>query len=163
MHRKEKILFIASVAVLTACFAVFIIWRMQKPKAVITDLSSVGNTLSQEGLTTATVPGTVLELKRRFGLLENDYPDILYFTPESFMNVEEILVVRTTDEASADRVEEAIRTSVQGWKDLFENYGTNQFGLLNDSILYRNESYVCYAAGEQAEDVMREIRAAIER
>ena len=162
-HTKAKILFFLTMFLLIAALAVFVGFRMRKPAAIDADFSVLCEALEERGLTENTVPGTTLELKRRFNLLESDYPSVLYLAPVTYMNVEEILVVEVRSSSEADAVEEAIQTSLDAQKKLFENYGVDQYGYLKDAKIYRNERYVVYAAGAKAEDVLTEIRFAIER
>lgn len=162
-HRKEKLLFLLTMALILASLAVFVGFRMQKPRAVEADLTALGAALQEQNLSENTVPGSTLELKRRFGLLESDYSGVLYFAPVTYMNVEEILVVAIRSEEEGDRVEEAMNDALDAEKQLFKHYGVDQYGYLKSAVLYRNDGYVALAVGGKAEDVMREIRSAIER
>ena len=158
-----KVLFFLTFLLLIGALALFIGLRLKKPAAVDADFQALGKALEERGLTENMIPGTPLELKRRFSLLEDAYPSVLYYEPVTYMNVEEILVVEVRSEAEGDEVREAIDRALQSQMKLFENYGVDQYGYLRDSVIYRNERYVLYAAGANAPDAVQEIRAAIER
>ena len=158
-----KILFFLTFLLLAGALAGFVAFRLKKPAPVDADFVKLSEALEERGLTENMVPGTPLELKRRFGLLEDAYPSVLYYAPVTYMNVEELLVVEIRSEAEGDEVVSSIETALDAQKQLFENYGVDQYGYLRDSIVYRNARYVLYAAGANAPDAVQEIRAAIER
>ena len=158
-----KIAFIVFLVLTAAAFTGFIVLRMQKKHAVEADLEALGAELESAGLTEYMTGGSALELKRRYGLYAEEYPALLYFAPETYMNVEEILVVRISSDRQGDAVEEAVDAERASLMDAFESYGIDQYSHLKNAVRYRNEFYVCYAAGEKAEEILAAIRRAIER
>ena len=158
-----KTLFFITFTLILAVFSVFIALRLKKPSPIDSDFQALGQALEEQGFTENMIPGTPLELKRRFGLLQDAYPSVLYYEPVTYMNVEEILVVEVRSEAEGDEVREAIGRALESQMKLFVNYGVDQYGYLRDSVIYRNERYILYAAGANAPDAVQEIRAAIER
>jgi hypothetical protein len=159
----SKLLFFVTFLFILAAFTVFIAFRMKKPVAIDADFQELARKLEEQGLTENMIPGTPLELKRRFGLLEDAYLKVLYYEPVTYMNVEEILVVEIRSEAEGDEVRESIGRALETQMKLFENYGVDQYGYLKDSVIYRNERYVLYAAGAHTPEAVREIRSVIER
>lgn len=159
---RNKIIFLLGLVVLAGGFVLFIslIWR--RPQAVEADLSSLQVALREQGLDEATQPGTDQLLKRRFELLPSAYEDLFYLAPETFMDVEELLVIRT---GAADQapIRQAMEKHLESLKNSFENYGTDQYSVLQQALIYQNDQYICYVAGHRAGEMMELVRRMIER
>ena len=78
----------------------------------------------------------------------------------TFMDVEEVLVVRAPEGAEA--AAEAMRTRLSELQKSFEDYGTFQSAMLKETQIYENGVYACYAAGEHSREIMMMIRKAVE-
>ncbi len=155
-----KASFIVLTLLFAAGFAVFSAWRMKQPQPKEADLAALGEALQGSGLLQASKPGTAQECKKNFGLSSDSYEEILYFSPATFMDVEEVLVVRAPEGAAA--AAEAVEARRSGLQKSFENYGTFQAAMLGDAVIYENGVYACYAAGEHSREIMSMIRKAIE-
>ena len=163
-NRKNKIAFLAAMAALLAAFAVFAAARLRQPRALPdTDLSALAAALEAEGLTERTVRAGEAELKRNFGLLPADCGEVLYYTSTDFMDVDEILLVRFSSAAQAEAVQKAMEARRDELLTRFRSYGTDQYSLMQNAKIYKNDGYVVYAAGHQADALMQRVRAAVER
>ena len=160
---KDKSCYIFGMLLILAALAVFIGLRLKQPKATEADLSALEAELKAAGLTKGTASGTEAMLKRNFDLLPSSWSEVLYFMPDNFMNVDEILLIRLPDGSSAESVRRAMEKRLETMKNTFENYGTDQFSLMQKAQIYANGPYVCYTAGHCAEEAMALIRSRIER
>jgi len=71
-------------------------------------------------------------LKRYYGLNINDYQEALIYVPANYMDVSEILVIKVTDPAQLDLVEEAVDTRNAMQLESFGGYGPEQVALLDN-------------------------------
>lgn len=155
-----KISFLVLTLLFAAGFAVFSLWRMKQPQPKEADFAALGEALQASGLLQASKPGTAQECKKNFGLSSDSYEEILYFSPATFMDVEEVLVVRAPE--GADAAAKAMRSRLSELQKSFENYGTFQSAMLKETQIYENGVYACYAAGEHSAEIMAMIRKAVE-
>ena len=152
--------FIILTLLFAAAFGLFAAWRMKQPRPADADLAALGDALQASGLLQSSKPGSARECRKSFGLSSDSYEEILYFSPMTFMDVEEVLVVRAPEGAEA--AAEAMRTRLSELQKSFENYGTFQSAMLKETQIYENGVYACYAAGEHSREIMMMIRKAVE-
>ncbi len=152
--------FIVLTLLFAAAFGLFAAWRMKQPRPADADLAALGDALQASGLLQSSKPGSARECRKSFGLSSDSYEEILYFSPMTFMDVEEVLVVRAPEGAEA--AAEAMRTRLSELQKSFENYGTFQSAMLKETQIYENGVYACYAAGEHSREIMMMIRKAVE-
>ena len=152
--------FIVLTLLFAAAFGLFAAWRMKQPRPADADLAALGDALQASGLLQSSKPGSARECRKTFGLSSDSYEEILYFSPMTFMDVEEVLVVRAPEGAEA--AAEAMRTRLSELQKSFENYGTFQSAMLKETQIYENGVYACYAAGEHSREIMMMIRKAVE-
>ena len=152
--------FIVLTLLFAAAFGLFAAWRMKQPRPADADLAALGDALQAAGLLQSSKPGSARECRKSFGLSSDSYEEILYFSPMTFMDVEEVLVVRAPEGAEA--AAEAMRTRLSELQKSFENYGTFQSAMLKETQIYENGVYACYAAGEHSREIMMMIRKAVE-
>ena len=152
--------FIVLTLLFAAAFGLFAAWRMKQPRPADADLAALGDALQASGLLQSSKPGSARECRKSFGLSSDSYEEILYFSPMTFMDVEEVLVVRAPEGVEA--AAEAMRTRLSELQKIFENYGTFQSAMLKETQIYENGVYACYAAGEHSREIMMMIRKAVE-
>ncbi len=155
--------FILTALLFILAFGAFIYMRMQEPKPVDADFSEIRRALEDEGLTARFEDGNELRVKNAFGLLTSDYEEFLYLYPSYYLDVEEILLVRLPEGAKAETVRNAMEERLTRQKNTFENYGTDQFSTLQNTVIYDNGTYALYSAGHEASECARLIRGMIER
>ena len=80
----------------------------------------------------------------RFGIGGDGLEGWLLYGGDTVMEVSELLIAKSPDAAALDRLEEAARGRLDGQKEAFRNYGTNQIDLLEHAILWRRGSYLFY-------------------
>lgn len=82
--------------------------------------------------------------KRLYGLNANDYEAVSLYVSGSNMEVEELLIVRLSDQSQAESVETAINSRLEKQLQSFEGYGPDQCKLLNDHILDVRGNYILF-------------------
>lgn len=70
--------------------------------------------------------------KRYYGLNMNDFEEVLIYVPANYMDVSEILIVKVSDPAQLDFVEEAVDTRIAMQLESFGGYGPEQVALLDN-------------------------------
>ena len=159
---KNKALYLLSMLLVLAAAVLFISLRLRRPHAVEADLPALGAELTAAGLTEHTVFGSEAALKRHFDLLPASFAEMLYFSPETFMDIDEILLIKTADSSQAAAIRAAMEKRIETQKKTFENYGTDQFSLMQEAVIYENERYLCFASGHHAAEALSLIRSRIE-
>ena len=120
--------FIVLTLLFAAAFGLFAAWRMKQPRPADADLAALGDALQASGLLQSSKPGSARECRKSFGLSSDSYEEILYFSPMTFMDVEEVLVVRAPEGAEA--AAEAMRTRLS---ELHKIIGIFYIGLSKNS------------------------------
>lgn len=160
---KDKFLFGLLLVVLSTAISVFIASQMHKAKAVDTDIQAFKDQIITAGLNENMIDGTDMKLKNHFHLVSVDYQDVMYLSPENFMDVGEVLVVKLKDPSQKEDVKKACFDRLDRMNATFENYGTDQFSILKDTVIYDNDLYVIYVAGKDATTISGMIMKEIER
>ena len=155
--------FLAILICFFAAFAIFIGSQLIKPVAVEADFTELESRLKEAGFTQGLEPGTDMTLKNHFGLLSTDCAQVVFFAPIDFMDITEILVVEPVNPSQIPDIAEGMKKRIERQKATFENYGTDQFSVLQSAVVYSNDRYVCCVTGKQTAEVLRLIKDTIER
>ena len=100
----RKMLFLLILLMLMAGFTFFISGRIRRPRAIPADFSHLQSILEQENLYGKTQMGSEAVLKRNFGILPATCAEVLYLAPDSFMDVDELLLIRFPEPEAAEVV-----------------------------------------------------------
>ena len=100
-------------------------------------------------------------LKRYYGLNASDFDSVVLYTPESSMEVDEMLIVKVKDKSQIEGLEDAIDNRVNSQLQSFGSYGPEQCALLNDYELKTKGKYVFFAVSENAEDLKEAFKESI--
>jgi len=146
----SSLLLIASLAMLTACYA------SGEGKTEITSKDIVENIKNEFALNFMSPNGNSKALKRFYSLNFADYKDVILYTPLSSMDVKEMMIIRVENEAQIDAIEMAVENRVSKQLESFSGYGAEQCALLDDYVFKIKDDYVFYSVGEDAEN-MKEI------
>lgn len=90
-------------------------------------------------------------LKRYFHITGLDGEYVVY-TAESMMDVDELLIAKTTDPSGIDTLERAVENRLETQKKTFKGYGTDQTALLENAVIQTRGDYFFYAVSENADD-----------
>ena len=100
-------------------------------------------------------------LKRYYELNSSDFDSVVLYTPESSMEVDEMLIVQFKDTSQIDGLEDTIDNRVTSQLQSFGSYGPEQCGLLNNYELKTEGKYVFFAVSENAEKLKEAFKEAI--
>ena len=100
-------------------------------------------------------------LKRYYGLNSSDFDSVVLYTPESSMEVDEMLIVKVKDKSQIEGLEDTIDNRVNSQLQSFGSYGPEQCGLLNNYELKTEGKYVFFAVAENAEKLKEAFKEAI--
>lgn len=90
------------------------------------------------------------KLKRFYGLNSEDYEGVLFYSSESSVSVEEVLLVKVKSENQADLVKNAVEKRVENRKNDFAGYASKQEKLLNDAVITVRGKFVLLAVSPKA-------------
>lgn len=90
------------------------------------------------------------ELMRFYHLQESDTEGYFFYRNPSTMSVDEILIVKCASKAKAKEVLQAMDAHLDSQKGIFDGYGTDQIGLLNNAVVETKGNYAIYMCGKDA-------------
>ena len=100
-------------------------------------------------------------LKRYYGLNASDFDSVVLYTPESSMEVDEMLIVKVKDKSQIEGLEDTIDNRVNSQLQSFGSYGPEQCALLNNYELKSEGKYVFFAVSDNAEELKAAFKEAI--
>lgn len=89
--------------------------------------------------------------KKVFGINPGDYEDLIYYQGSGVMDVNELLIVKLSDTAQAETLENAINTRVSTQIQSFTGYGEDQVHLLNQAVVQVRGNFVFYSVSPVAQ------------
>lgn len=130
-------------AVLIIVYIVFLLFQTSvSSRSFDTVASAVKDSLASSNL--AERDGQ--RFKRNFGLNSADFDGVLYYSSESVMSAEEVLLVKVKSASQIRAVTEAIEERIAARTDAFEEYAPDQAKILEDAQLSVRGRFVFYAA-----------------
>ncbi len=97
------------------------------------------------------VSGTKLEFERTFGVAASDYDGIVYFKPESGMDVAEVIIAKSSSSEARQKLVSAIDEHLSQRRDVFQGYAPEQYALLMKAKAVESEGFVFCAVGDGAD------------
>lgn len=155
---KLRMMQLAAVAVLL----LFIVVLMQEKTPVELPLSEVESRILEQTSLSGMIRSDDLRFKRAYGLNAEDYQEILYYEPETNMDVEELLIVRVADSAQTTGVEASMKKRIAVQQKNFDGYGTDQMDTLQNARIYSNDLYVCLVISKDSPALLDVIRSVVE-
>ncbi len=92
-------------------------------------------------------------LKRFYQLNANDYDGVLLYTPESTMDVNEMLIIKVKDKSQIESLEDSIDSRINYQLQSFSGYGPEQCSLVDNYELKTKGDFVFFAISENAEEL----------
>ncbi len=151
MRRNSNVQIIASIRIaMVVLLIIFVIVLGSDKKSSSADMADVsGAVISSIDMSSVQEAGS-LDLKKFYGLTASDYEDVVFYSPVTNMDAEELLIIKLKDTSQADAVEEAINKRLQTQTNSFEGYGAEQTALLQDHILDVQGNYILYVVNANA-------------
>lgn len=97
--------------------------------------------------------GDSKSLKRFYKLNANDYDGVILYTPQSTMDVNEVLMVKVKDESQIQSLEDSIDSRVNYQLESFSGYGPEQCALVDNYELKSKGNFVFFAISENAQQI----------
>ncbi|WP_343344467.1 DUF4358 domain-containing protein [Terrisporobacter petrolearius] len=97
--------------------------------------------------------GDSKSLKRFYKLNANDYDGVILYTPQSTMDVNEVLMVKVKDESQIQSLEDSIDSRVNYQLESFSGYGPEQCALVDNYELKSKGKFVFFAISENAQEI----------
>ncbi|MEW9080225.1 DUF4358 domain-containing protein [Terrisporobacter glycolicus] len=97
--------------------------------------------------------GDSKSLKRFYKLNANDYDGVVLYTPESTMDVSEVLIVKVKDKSQIESLEDSIDSRVKYQLQSFSGYGPEQCALVDNYELKSKGNFVFFAISENAQQI----------
>ena len=97
--------------------------------------------------------GDSKSLKRFYKLNANDYDGFILYTPQSTMDVNEVLIVKVKDKSQIESLEDSIDSRINYQLESFSGYGPEQCALVNDYELKTKGEFVIFAVSENANQI----------
>ena len=143
-------------------FLVAFIWFMMRDGGTTgVSVSALTAALSEEGYLDDMEEASGRILKKNLSLDANDYEELAYYAPISFMDVNELLIIHDAGE-DFSAAKEGIEAHLTAQKQTFENYGTDQYDLLQAAVIYEKDDYLVFIVGQQADEMLQSLKKQIE-
>ena len=141
----EKILFV----IVLVCFMGAMLWEKTAADMPLADVESQLFTDRELSGAEKADDG---KLRRLCGLNASDYAEVLYYCPVSNMDVDELLIVKVSDESQKEAVQTAVENRLSVQKKNFDGYGIDQTDILNRAEIWSDGSYVCLIVNQDASE-----------
>lgn len=102
-----------------------------------------------------------MKLRSLYGLSENDYQEVLLYTPVSNMDAQEMLLIRCRNQEQTSLVEQAMKDRHAYMISIFESYGVEQMGIINKAVIDIQGNYCLYVCDENSAAVKDAYEAAL--
>lgn len=106
--------------------------------------------------------GDSKSLKRFYRLNANDYEGVMLYTPQSTMDVNEVLIVKVKDKSQIETLQDCIDSRISYQLQSFSGYGPEQCALVEDYELKTKGDFVFFAISENAQDLKEAFMNSIE-
>lgn len=106
--------------------------------------------------------GNSKSLKRFYKLNANDYDGVILYTPQSTMDVNEMLIVKVRDKSQVESLRDSIDSRINYQLESFAGYGPEQVALVNEYELKTKGNYVFFAVSENAQELKKAFLDSIE-
>lgn len=144
----DKQIFIKIGMVLFLLAYLILIYTADSAKNVSMD--QITASMEKEETLTALLKRGRTDLKRYYQINEDATEGYLFYKAVSPMAVEELLIVKAPDKQKANTFLESAQAHLDSQKKVFQGYGTDQMGLLNEAFVESKGNYVIYACGSDA-------------
>ena len=91
-------------------------------------------------------------LSRNFGLNSTDYEGVMYYSSESSIDAEEVLMICVKKSSQTEQVTDAVEQRLQERKKDFEGYLPEQEKLLEEAQTSVRGNYIFYVVSSKASE-----------
>ena len=115
-------------------------------------MEQITQTLEQNSDISSLNKETRSDLKHYYQTDDRTIDGYFFYKAASPMAVEEICIMKASDNAQANILLESANSHLSSQKQVFEGYGTDQMALLNNAVVGKKGNYVYYMCGADAQD-----------
>ena len=102
-------------------------------------------------------------LRQNFGMDPEDTEGVVYYASSDYMDVREVLILKSSDEELLSAAEEKFLSRVEEEKAIFESYGPQQYKELCDARVFRRGPWLVAVIADDSDLLAGKIRGMIER
>ncbi len=124
--------------------------------------SEIEQKLEEKGLLDQLTKASDLTVKRNLGLEYEELGDFVYYSSPDFMEVRELLIIRTGNDSLRQEAERIVRDRVEERKGVFESYGPEQFAMLSRAEIYVNGDYLVFIVADDPAAILSAVRREVE-
>lgn len=143
-------IFIKSGLVLFLAVYLTVLYTSDSAKNV--PMEQITQTLEQNSDISSLNKETRSDLKHYYQTDDHTIDGYFFYKAASPMAVEEICIMKASDNAQANILLESANSHLSSQKQVFEGYGTDQMALLNNAVVGKKGNYVYYMCGADAQD-----------
>ena len=160
--KAKNILFVIIRVLLVAALVGAIVYFifLQKPESNVpfsTVKAKVEATIKSEGMSES----TSRFFKKYYNQNAEEYDGVLLYAPNSNMDADEVLLVKTKSTEQAESLIEIIETRQQTKENTFEGYAPEQYALCQNYILDQQGSYILFVVSANADETDAAFKAAV--
>lgn len=89
-----------------------------------------------------------LRLKKQFGIESQSFPEFVYYSSDSVMDVRELLVIRYETKEQRDYLSGVLEGYIEEKTEIFEGYAPKESELLENYLLVAQKGYLLFYVGE---------------
>ena len=115
-------------------------------------MEQIAQTMEQDSDITSLNKEARSDLKHYYQTDDRNIDGYFFYKAASPMAVEEICIMKATDNTQANTLLENANAHLSGQKQVFEGYGTDQMALLNNAVVGKKGNYVYYMCGADAQN-----------
>ncbi len=149
MNYKNKLNTALRALLVIALLAVILFQQIHNPDSQIPITEVEAGTIADLDMSALEEASNRL-FKKNYGLNANDYDSLVYYTGTYIMDVDEILIVKLAEDSQSEELTAVINERLDKLKQSFENYGIDQYALLNHSILDVQGNYLLFVIHPEA-------------
>ncbi len=143
-------IFIKSAFVLFLIAYLAVLYTSDSAKNV--PMEQIAQTMEQDSDITSLNKEARSDLKHYYQTDDRNIDGYFFYKAASPMAVEEICIMKATDNTQANTLLENANAHLSGQKQVFEGYGTDQMALLNNAVVGKKGNYVYYMCGADAQN-----------
>lgn len=91
-------------------------------------------------------------LKRWYGLNGAEFDGVLFYSSESNLSAEEVLLIKVKNESQIQTVRDAIKKRIESRKNDFDGYAPKQVQLLDEAEIKSRGDYILLAIAPKADE-----------
>lgn len=140
IYRKKYI----GLAILV-CIVFVLAYQFVKVKEI--DFATLGGNLSKEIDISELYVGDEQDLKKLYGINQNEVENYVSLAPKNNMQANEILIVKCNTEYS-DLVMKKIQGRIDSQSNSFKNYAPDQYKIISSSVLKKKGDYIYFVSAK---------------